>query len=72
MADIARLAGSAVSFILVSKPAALYGKASLIVMADEDTAVRVARRIARETGRDVTVRDADMALIVAIPAASAH
>ena len=40
--------------------------------ADEDEALTVARMIALETGRRVTVRDEKLALIETIPAASIH
>jgi Tfp pilus assembly protein PilP len=60
--------------IQVSNPAAFSGQGSIIglEMADEDAAVKIARKIARETGRIVTVRDAEMAVIETIPAASTH
>jgi len=80
MADFARPARAAVSprlapiFIQVSNPAAFSGQGSVIVleMMEQDAAVKLARKIARETGRGVTVRDADMALIETISAASTH
>jgi hypothetical protein len=60
--------------IHVLNPAAFSGLGSIIMfeLADERAAIKVARRIARETGRGVTVRDADMAVIEAIPAAKTH
>ena len=47
---------------------------SVIVLdrADEDEAIKLAQKLARETGRCVTVRDATLGLIKTIPAASAH
>jgi hypothetical protein len=60
--------------IQVANPAAVSGQGSLIVLelSDEDAALKVARKIARETGRGVTVRRADMALIEIIPPVSTH
>jgi hypothetical protein len=60
--------------VSVSNPDAFSGMGSIIVleMEDENAAIKVARRIARETGRCVTVRDADMTLIETLPAASTH
>jgi hypothetical protein len=51
----------------------LYGFAwqgSIIVLesSDRDLSLRVARKIARETGRGVNVRDANLALVETIPA----
>ncbi|WP_249119521.1 hypothetical protein [Bradyrhizobium sp. AUGA SZCCT0158] len=50
------------------------GKGSIIILelADEAAALRVARKIADETGRGVTVRHADMGLIGTISAAKTH
>lgn len=47
---------------------------SVIVLdtADEDEAKKIAQAVAQKTGRRVTVRDAKLALIVTIPAASIH
>jgi hypothetical protein len=58
----------------VLNPAAFSGLGSIIMfeLADEHAAIKVARRIARETGRGVIVRDADLAVIEAIPAARIH
>ncbi|MGY4312567.1 hypothetical protein [Bradyrhizobium sp. JR3.5] len=55
--------------INVSNPAAFSGKGSLIVLeyTDEDAAKKVARKIALETGRSVTICDDDMRLIEIIP-----
>jgi hypothetical protein len=74
VAFIARPAGSALSeiqppiLIHVENPTAFSGKGSIIVLElkDEAAALRIARKIADETGRGVTVRDAEMALIVTI------
>jgi len=44
----------------------------ILDLADEDEAVRVARKLALETGRRVTVRDGKLLLIETIPAASVH
>ena len=57
--------------IHVINPAAFSGRGSLIVLElmDQAAAVRVAKRIANETGRGVIVRDAHMDVIEAIPAA---
>ncbi|MGX1353008.1 hypothetical protein AB7M49_006617 [Bradyrhizobium elkanii] len=51
--------------INVSNPAAFSGKGSLIVLeyTDEDAARKVARKIALETGRSVTIRSEDMRVI---------
>jgi hypothetical protein len=58
----------------VSNPSAFRGQGSVILLelADVDTAKKVARRIAAETGRRVTVRDADMTVIEIIPAAASY
>jgi len=55
--------------INVSNPAAFSGKGSLTVLeyTDEDAAKKVARKIALETGRSVTICDDDMRLIEIIP-----
>ena len=47
---------------------------SVIVLdlADEDEAIKMAQKLARETGRRVTVRDETMVLIKTIDAASVH
>lgn len=60
--------------IQITNSAALAGQGSIIVLelTEEQAALKVARKIARETGRRVTVRRADMALIETIPAASTH
>jgi len=60
--------------IHVTNPAAFSGQGSIIVLelADESAAKRVAEKIAYETGRAVTVRDADMNLIETIPARVFH
>ena len=58
----------------VSNPAAFSGKGSIIVLeyTDEDAALKVARKIAEETGRSVAVRREDMHVISSIPAVSTH
>ncbi|WP_244067896.1 hypothetical protein [Bradyrhizobium sp. Ce-3] len=58
----------------VSNPAAFSGKGSIIVLeyTDEDSAMRAARKIARETGRAVTVRSEDMRVIGSIPPPTTH
>ncbi|WP_156434950.1 hypothetical protein [Bradyrhizobium lablabi] len=60
--------------IHVANPDAFAGQGSVILLelADEATARKVARKIANETGRRVTVRDADLILIEAIPPAKIH
>lgn len=60
--------------IHVENPTAFSGKGSIIILelADEAAALRVARKIADETGRGVTVRHADMGLIGTISAAKTH
>lgn len=62
------------TIINVSNPAAFSGKGIIIILeyTDADAAVKVARKIARETGRAVTVRTEDMRVIAAIPAATPH
>jgi hypothetical protein len=73
-------AGSTVSqkspptIVHVSNPTAFSGRGSVIILelADEDAARKVAHKIADETGRCVTVRDADMVLLETIPAAQTH
>jgi len=44
----------------------------MLELADDDSAKKVAQRIATETGRRVTIRDADMTVIQTIPAAKIH
>jgi Tfp pilus assembly protein PilP len=60
--------------IQVLNPGAFSGRSSLIVLElmDQAAAVKVARRIADETGRGVAVRDARMDVIEIIPAARTH
>lgn len=79
MAFISGFAGSAVRekppiVIHVANPSAFAGEGSMIVLefSDEEPAIKLAEKLARETGRCVTVRDADMTLIAVIPAASTH
>ncbi|OSJ36818.1 hypothetical protein CT676_41820 [Bradyrhizobium sp. MOS001] len=58
----------------VRNPSSFSGRGSIIVLelADEDAARKVAQQIARETGRSVTVRGEDMAVIDVIPAVKSH
>ena len=58
----------------VLNPDAFKGQVSVILLelADGAAARKVARKIADETGRGVTVRDADMVLIEAIAPAKVH
>jgi hypothetical protein len=61
--------------VCVSNPASFHKMGSSIIvleLANEGAALRAARIIARETGRCVTVRYADMAIIETIPAACTH
>ncbi|MDA9411835.1 hypothetical protein XH80_35160 [Bradyrhizobium sp. CCBAU 45384] len=60
--------------IHVENPTAFSGKGSVIILelVDEAAALRVARKIAEETGRRVTVRNADLLLIGIIPAVATH
>jgi hypothetical protein len=60
--------------IHVTNRAAFSGRGSIIILelADEDAAKKVAQKIAHETGRGVTVRDADMNIIETIPEVSTH
>ena len=60
--------------IEVSNPSAFSGRGSVIVLelADEAAAERLAQKIARETGRSVTVRGADLAEIKTISASKSH
>ena len=48
------------------------GSVILLELADDDEAIQVAQKLALETGRRVTVRNAELALIETIPAASVH
>jgi hypothetical protein len=48
------------------------GSIILLELADDDEAIQVAQKLALETGRRVTVRNARLALIETIPAASIH
>ncbi|MBR0695824.1 hypothetical protein [Bradyrhizobium lablabi] len=58
------------TIVTVSNPTAFSGKGSIIVLeyADEDVAKTVARKIALETGRSVTVCGEDRSVIETIPA----
>jgi hypothetical protein len=60
--------------IHVANPTSFGGRGSIIMLelADDDSAKKVAQRIATETGRRVTIRDADMTVIQTIPAAKIH
>jgi len=60
--------------IHVANPTSFGGRGSIIILelSDEGSAKKVAQLIADETGRGVTVRNADMTLIHTIPAASTH
>jgi hypothetical protein len=60
--------------IHVSNPASSSGKGSIIFLEykDEDTALKLARKIARETGRLVTVHGEDDRLIEMIPPVTTH
>jgi hypothetical protein len=60
--------------IHVENPTAFSGRGSVITveMTDDVAALKVAQRIADETGKRVTVRLADMTIIGTIPAASNH
>lgn len=60
--------------IQVTNPSAFSGQGSHIVLESmgQAAAVRIAKRIARATGRCVIVRDARLDLIEAIPAAKIH
>lgn len=60
--------------IEVSNPSAFSGRGSIIVLelADEAAAEKLAQKIARETGRVVTVREADFAEFKTISAARSH
>jgi hypothetical protein len=65
---------SALVVIQVSNPAAFSGQDSIIMveMPDEDAATRLARKLAQETGRRVTIRNAEMAIIEIIAAPATH
>jgi hypothetical protein len=60
--------------IYLSSREAIAGRGSFIVLeaADEEIARGIAQKLARLTGRRVTVRDAQRSLIEAIPAAGIH
>jgi pyrroline-5-carboxylate reductase len=53
------------AIVQMSNPTAFAGRGSIIVfeLTDNDAALSVAQKIAEETGRCVTVRDADMNMI---------
>jgi len=48
------------------------GSVIVLDLADEDEAIKMAEKLARETGRRVTVRDETLVLIKTIPAARVH
>ena len=48
------------------------GSVIVLDLANEDEAIKMAQKLARETGRRVTVRDETLVLIRTIPAASVH
>ncbi|WP_194461727.1 hypothetical protein [Bradyrhizobium sp. CCBAU 53421] len=58
----------------ISNPRAFSGSGSIIMleMTDEDEALRVAAKIASETGRSVTVRKENMQVIGTIRASTWH
>jgi len=60
--------------VSVLNPTAFSGKGSIILLeyVDEDAALKVARKIALETGRLVTVRGEDNRLIGTIPLVTMH
>lgn len=60
--------------IEVSNHSAFSGRGSIIVLelADEAAAKTLAQKIARETGRSVTVRGADFAIIQTVSVAKSH
>jgi hypothetical protein len=62
------------TIIHVANPTAFGGRGRIVMLelADEDSAKKMAQRIARETGRRVTVRNADMTVIQTISAAKIH
>jgi hypothetical protein len=65
---------SAPVIIQVSNPTAFFGRGSIIVveLLDEDAAKRLARKIAQETERCVTVRNVEMGIIEIIAALATH
>ena len=58
----------------ISKPEAFSGEGSIIIveLPDEDVAKRLASELARETGRRVTVRNDEMAIIDIVDAPATH
>jgi hypothetical protein len=60
--------------IHLSSPASISRRGTFIVLdqANEIVAIEIARKLARHTGRRVTVRDATSSLIETIPAAIIH
>jgi hypothetical protein len=74
-----RRAGSAMSekqvhhLIHISSPdVSKVGSVIVLDLADEDEAIKVAEKLARETGRRITVRDATLGLVKTIPATRVH
>jgi hypothetical protein len=57
-----------------SSPAPISGRGTFIVLdqANEIVAIEIAQKLARHTGRRVTIRDAISSRIQTIPAASLH
>jgi len=60
--------------VTVSNPTAFSGEGSIIFLeyVDEDAALKLARKIADETGRLVTVRGEDRRVISTIPPITTH
>jgi hypothetical protein len=60
--------------IHLSSPAPISGRGTFIVLdqANEIVAIEIAQKLARHTGRRVTIRDAILSRIETIPAASLH
>ena len=58
----------------ILNPDAFSGKGSIVMLelADKNSAMRAARRIAAETGRSVTIRKEDMQVIGRISAPTTH
>jgi hypothetical protein len=57
---------------IASPDVAKRGSIIVLELDDEDEAKRVAQKLAQVTGRRVTVRDAKLAVVEIIPAASVH
>lgn len=60
--------------IQIFNPEAFSGQGSIILveLPDQDAAKRLARKLSAETGRRVTVRDAEMGIIEIIAAPAMH